>query len=404
VKTLKKLLFICFILLLSFSIFPGPVQAIEYEGLSIRPHQEDGEARDWFIYALWPGESIEDRVDISNFSDELIEVKIYPVDADILGDGAFAPKAEDAERVGVGAWITLAASELTIPSHDTRTIDFALIIPENAEAGKYTGAIIAQNKECKELESEKGTTMLVVTRVGARVYLTVRGTKVQFLEVKDINLGEELEMQAIIWNYEEEEISTRVVFDLFNDQGTLLESWVSSEEILEPENSRSVQFSKDTAEIGMGDYLVVGKVYRNGEEFKKVESQFRVGVAKFMVSNLVITPDTVLPGEEVTISIDVENIGNIESAYTATLRVNDMVEATKDVTVAAGEIKTITFTISKIEKGTYNVAVDGLTGTFSVKTPIPWTMILIGILIGIVISVTVIVIVIVPWRRRRLSK
>ncbi len=402
---MKKLLFVCFILLLSFGIFPGLVQAIEYEGLSVRPHQEDDEARDWFIYTLWPGESIEDRVDISNSSDELIEVKIYPVDADILEDGAFAPKAEDAERVGVGAWITLAAPELTLPPHDeTYALDFTLIIPENAEAGKYTGAIVAQNKGYKELETEEGTTMLVVTRVGARVYLTVRGTKVEFLEIGDIELGEELGMQATIWNYEEEEISTKVEFDLFDNEGTLLESWVSSEEILEPENSRSVQFSKDTTEIGMGDYLVVGKAYRNGEEFKKSESQFRVGVVEFAVSNLVITPDTVLPGEEVTISIDVENIGNIESIYTATLKINDTLEETKDVTLVAGETKTVAFAVSRVEEGTYNVAVDDLAGTFSVKIPVPWTTILIGILIGIVILVIVIAIIVVLRMRQRLPK
>ena len=321
---MKKLLFVCFILLLSFGVFPSLVQAIEYEGLSIQPHQGDGEARDWFIYTLWPGELIKDRVNIFNSSDEPIEVKIYPVDADILEDGAFAPKAEDAERIGVGAWLTLEAPELLLLSHDeASTLDFTLIIPENAEAGKYMGAIVAQKGGYKELETEEGTTMLIVTRVGARVYLTVRGTKVDFLEVKDINLGEELEMQATIWNYEEEKISTRVEFDLFDEQGTLLESWVSSEEMLEPENSRSVQFSKNTTEIGMGDYLVVGRAYRNGEEFKKSESQFRVGVAEFVVSNLVITPDTVLPGEEVKISVDVENVGNIESTYTSTLKIND---------------------------------------------------------------------------------
>ena len=398
-------MFVCFILLLSFGIFPGLVQAIEYEGLSIQPHQEDDEARDWFIYTLWPGESIEDKVDISNSSNEPIEVKIYPVDADILEDGAFAPRAEDAERVDVGVWIILAASELTLPPHDkTYILDFTLIIPENAEAGKYIGAIVAQNKGYKELETEEGTTMLVVTRVGARVYLTVRGTKVDFLEIKDINLGEELGMQATIWNYEEEEISTRVEFDLFDEQGILLESWVSSEEILEPENSRSVQFSKDTTEIGMGDYLVVGRAYRNGEEFKKSESQFRVGVAEFVVSNLVITPDTVLPGEEVTVSIDVENIGNIESTYTAILKINNILEETKDITLVAGETKTVVFTISRVEEGTYNVAVDGLTDTFSVKIPVPWTTILIGVLIVIVILVIVITIIVVIRMRQRLLK
>ena len=363
------------------------VQAIEYGGLGIRPHQGDGETRDWFIYASWPGEAIEDKVDITNYSDEPIEVKIYPVDAEILKDGAFAPKAEDAPRVDVGAWTTLTASELSLPPSQAGTVDFSLTIPENTEAGEYIGAIIAQGKESKELEPEEGVTMRVITRVGARVYLTVRGTKVQFLEVKDIELGEELKLQATIWNYEEEEISTRVAFDLFDDQGTLIESWVSSEEVLRPENSRSVQFSKDTAEIGMGDYLVVGRFYRNGEEFKKVENPFRVGLVKFVVSSLAITPDTVLVGEEVAISIDVENIGNIEGTYTATLSINDIVEATKEVIVAAGETKTVSFTISKAEKGIYNVAIGELKGTFTVKTVIPFNVILIGIIIAAVLIV-----------------
>ena len=358
------------------------VQAIEYGGLGIRPHQGDGETRDWFIYASWPGEAIEDKVDIVNYSDEPVGVKIYPVDAEILKDGAFAPKAEDAPRVDVGAWTTLTASELTLPPSQAHTVDFTLIIPENAEAGKYTGAIIAQNKELKELEPEEGVTMRVITRVGARVYLTVRGTKVQFLEVKDIELGKELRLQATIWNYEEDEISTRVAFDLFDNQGTLLESWVSSEEPLGPDDSRTVQFSKDTAEIGMGDYLAVGRFYHNGDEFRKVENQFRVGLVKFVVSSLAMIPDTVLVGEEVIISVNVENIGNMEGIYTATLSINNIVEATKDVPLAAGETKTVTFTISKAEKGIYNVVIDELKGTFTVKTPVPWTVILIGVAIA----------------------
>lgn len=148
-KASKKLLSICLSLWLSLCIFAGSAQAIEYGGLGIQPHQGDGETRDWFIYASWPGEAIEDKVDIINFSDEPIEVKIYPVDAEILKDGAFAPKAEDAPRVDVGAWTTLTASELTLPPRQARTLDFTLIIPENAEAGKYTGAIIAQKKNIK---------------------------------------------------------------------------------------------------------------------------------------------------------------------------------------------------------------------------------------------------------------
>ncbi|MCL0060992.1 DUF916 domain-containing protein [Dehalococcoidia bacterium] len=386
-NTPKKILFIYLSLLLSLCILAGSALAIGVGGLGIRPHPEDGEPRDWFVYASWPGTVIEDKVDIFNTSDEPIGVKIYPVDALILADGAFAPKAEDAERTNIGAWTRLTASELTLSPHETRTVDFTLTIPENTEPGRYTGAIIVHSKEAREVEPQEGIVMRLVIRIGARVYLTVRGTRVQFLEIRDINLGEELRLQATIWNYEEDEISTRVEFDLFDDQGTLLESWVSPEEPLGPDDSRAVQFSKDTAEIGMGDYLVVGRVYRNGEEFRRFEAEFKVGWLEFVLSALAVTPDRVLVGEEATISVNVENIGNIEGTYTVTLIINDIVEATEEVTIAPGETKTVTFTVSRTEAGTYNVVIDELTGIFTVRTPIPWTVILIGVAIALLLAI-----------------
>ena len=56
------------------------------------------------------------------------------------------------------------------------------------------------------------------------------------------------------------------------------------------------------------------------------------------------------------------------------------------MTVAGGETKTVTFTISKAEKGMYNVSVYGLKGTFTVKTPVHWSMILIVIAITVLLS------------------
>lgn len=95
--------------------------------------------------------------------------------------------------------------------------------------------------------------------------------------------------------------------------------------------------------------------------------------AEFEVSTLVISPSTAAPGEEVTISVDVENIGGEEGSYTVTLTVDDEEVATEEVTLAAGATETVTFTISRDVEAVYAIEVDGLTGTLTVTTAPPVT-------------------------------
>jgi len=89
--------------------------------------------------------------------------------------------------------------------------------------------------------------------------------------------------------------------------------------------------------------------------------------AAFTVSHLSISPSEVYIGERVSIRLIVANTGGESGSYEVTLKINGVVEATKEVTVYAGLSKEITFTLSKDIAGTYSVAVDGLTGSFIVK-------------------------------------
>ncbi len=96
-----------------------------------------------------------------------------------------------------------------------------------------------------------------------------------------------------------------------------------------------------------------------------------VPAPEFELSNLVVDPSEVGPGETVTVSIVVTNVGELEGTCTVTLKINNIVEATEDVTLAGGATETVTFPVSRDVEGTYNVEVDGLTGTFVVTTPPP---------------------------------
>ena len=185
-KKVRKPIFVS-ILLLAFTIlFSFPVvQAIEYEGLGILPNESEVDEKNplskaWFIYNLEPGEVKRGKVDIANLSDTSLKAKVYPVDAVTTKDGAFAPEPEDREKVGVGTWIILAESEVSLKPKETKTIDFTLKVPQNAEVGDHMGAIIVQSKEPPK--AAEGTGLRIATRVGARLYITVPGDIVKKLE------------------------------------------------------------------------------------------------------------------------------------------------------------------------------------------------------------------------------
>jgi hypothetical protein len=90
--------------------------------------------------------------------------------------------------------------------------------------------------------------------------------------------------------------------------------------------------------------------------------------ATFSVSGLAINPTRVYTGKKVTISILVSNSGYATGTYSVTFKVNNVVEASRTVTLTAGTSQQVTFTTVKYTPGYYMVNVNGLTGTFQVRT------------------------------------
>ena len=88
---------------------------------------------------------------------------------------------------------------------------------------------------------------------------------------------------------------------------------------------------------------------------------------EFELSDLTVSPSSVSQGQSVTISVKVTNTGETEETGTITLALNNVIESTKEVTVAGGENETVTFTVTK-SLGTYTVTIPGttLTGTMTV--------------------------------------
>ena len=101
-----------------------------------------------------------------------------------------------------------------------------------------------------------------------------------------------------------------------------------------------------------------------GDLFGSIEV---VAAAEFRVSNLDVNPRETRPGGAVTVSVDVQNVGEQQGTYVLKLEVDGIAEQTKDITLTGGESTTVSFTVTKQVERTYNIEIDASAASFDVK-------------------------------------
>ncbi len=134
---------------------------------------------------------------------------------------------------------------------------------------------------------------------------------------------------------------------------------------LQANEKKSVSFS--VTKKAEGSYEVrVDRLFGSFEVTKAAPKP-----AAFTVGSLAISPAEVDIGGTVSISVNVANTGELTGTYTVTLKINGEVVETKELTLAGGASKTVTFITSKDKAGSYSVDVNGIAGSFKVKEAAP---------------------------------
>jgi len=121
--------------------------------------------------------------------------------------------------------------------------------------------------------------------------------------------------------------------------------------------------------------------------------------AKFEASNLTVSPLQAQLNQEIIISVNVANTGDIDANYNVQLKVDGIVKSSKQVTIAAGTSQTVNFTISGDTVGKHQVEVASLNDEFVVAgqpSVINWWLIS-----GITGAILLIIIIIGFMVRRR---
>jgi hypothetical protein len=117
--------------------------------------------------------------------------------------------------------------------------------------------------------------------------------------------------------------------------------------------------------VSIGD-LTGSFMVKEAEVIEPEEPEPPPASAVFNIGSLVISPTEINIGQNVTIGALVTNTGELSGNYTVTLRIDNTVVTTKEVTLAVGASQLVNFTTTADTAGILSVDVNGLTETFTV--------------------------------------
>jgi len=183
----SKIFSLLAIVLTAFSVFSLNINVNAQLGLEpFGINKSDPKETGWFKYTVDPGTTINDFVVISNVGAEDTSVDLRSNDAIITDDGAFTIVSNELENKEVGKWVQLDNNKIDLPAGKGVKIPFKISIPADTKPGEYAGGLSITEIDKGDPSSAP---LSVKTRIGNRIYITVKG---------DINVSSTVKDLAII--------------------------------------------------------------------------------------------------------------------------------------------------------------------------------------------------------------
>lgn len=171
-------------------LIPLTTNALTAGGISIAPASNltfPDRNKGWFIYEqVEPGTVIEDVARVINLDSQEATLAVEGVDAGMNEDGGFGLVGSPEDNQDIGKWIELSKTEVTLGAKKEEIIPFKITVPADAEVGDHIGALaVYQTTPTTNptVRVKGGSQVSISTRVGARIYLTVKGDIIRGLKV-----------------------------------------------------------------------------------------------------------------------------------------------------------------------------------------------------------------------------
>lgn len=156
------------------SVLPTAVMAAgSIGGRPALPRENEPRSQSIFIHTIKKGETVTDKVLVSNNSDQTETVILYAVDAIPSNTGAFTCKQKAEPVADTGKWISLERQQVQLKPGESDIIDFSIQAPQTADVGEHNACIVLESKGD---EGEVNGNLRIRTRSAIRVALTIPGT------------------------------------------------------------------------------------------------------------------------------------------------------------------------------------------------------------------------------------
>ncbi len=154
---------------------------------AVRPAREGPQRTRLLRVLRLPGQTVKDKVSISNLSDRPQTFRVYATDAFNTADGSFTLLTADKTATGVGTWVSIERGSYTIKAGKTVQVPFTLKVPHDVTPGDHSGGVIASLTQ--QQTTAKGQRVNVDRRVAARIYLRAAGPLTPALQVSALRTG-----------------------------------------------------------------------------------------------------------------------------------------------------------------------------------------------------------------------
>jgi hypothetical protein len=157
----------------------------------IVPAGTTGPALSYFVINTQLAETISAGVRVMNTGTEAGTVRIYPVDATTGQTSGTVFLLRNDSRQGVGSWVTLSESEVTLQPGESREIPFSIKVPAETRGGQHVGAIVVEDTEIQGIGNggQGAAQVKVQKRLALGLQMNLPGDPVERLTASQVRPG-----------------------------------------------------------------------------------------------------------------------------------------------------------------------------------------------------------------------
>lgn len=173
-------------LLLGISVIVFAQVAYATGGMGVMPSITDEypDSRSWFVYEAESSTSVQDSITLTNHLENSIILQVVALDGMATSTGGYTLVSNETENKDIGSWINLDTNEVKLAPFQSKKVGFTIIVPNDVDVGSHPGGIAVWRIDDQDIDDN--SSMLIITRIAARVYLTVPGDIIKNLDVLGI--------------------------------------------------------------------------------------------------------------------------------------------------------------------------------------------------------------------------